>query len=69
MIFGDCPHCGHPCQFSVGSLSLPMFHKTTCEGCGQIFYEYLSRIEPRAYKPDQLIVDEENHTIKIKEIK
>lgn len=66
MIFGSCPFCDYGTDFAVGSAKLPLFQKVECDNCHEIFYEYLSRLEPAAYKPDELIIDESNHSIKIK---
>lgn len=66
MIFGHCPYCDHPHDFAVGTARLPLFQKVECENCHKIFYEYLSRIEPTAYKAEEVIVDEVKHSIKIK---
>lgn len=65
MVFGDCPHCSAPFTTVVPDADLPMAEKITCEACGEWFWEIHSRIEPRAYLPDEVEVDEETHSIRI----
>lgn len=66
MIFGECPHCAEP--FTVGVPdNTPQMLKYTCESCGKWFWEYLSRINPRAYMPHEVEVNEETKSVKIKE--
>lgn len=68
MVFGECPYCEEP--FAITAIDedtkTPAFLKYTCEKCGEWFWEYLSRIEPRSYLPEEIEVDEENRSVKIK---
>ncbi len=67
MIFGHCPHCGESFTTLVpdwdGEIKA---ERITCESCGQWFWEVLSRADPRAYLPDELEVDEETKTLRIR---
>lgn len=65
MIFGDCPHCGEP--FAISSPDkTPQMGKVTCEHCGKWFWEWYSRINPQAFLPDQVEVDEIAKTVRLK---
>jgi uncharacterized protein with PIN domain len=66
MIFGECPYCEAPFT-TVSPDETPAFEKITCEECGKWFWERHSRIDPRAYFPEDIEVNEETKTIKIKE--
>ena len=66
MVFGDCPYCEHP--FAIPSPDkTPMMEKYTCEHCNKWFWEYHSRIEPRSYLPEEIEVDENTKSVRIKE--
>lgn len=66
MVFGECPHCNEP--FAAASPDkTPQMGKITCEECGKWFWEYFSRINPQAFMPNEVIVDEENKTVKLAE--
>lgn len=66
MVFGECPHCEHP--FAIPSPDkTPQMGKVTCEGCGKWFWEYYSRISPQAFLPEQIEVNEDTKTVKLKE--
>ena len=66
MIFGECPYCDEP--FTIGTPdNLPQMLKYTCESCNKWFWEYLSRFEPRSYLPEEVEVNEETKTVKIKD--
>lgn len=68
MIFGDCPHCGGGIATAIPEdIDLPVMGKIVCEHCGKWFWEHFSRIDPKAYLPEQVEVDEENMTVKVKE--
>jgi len=41
--------------------------KYTCPKCGEEQYIYHSRIDPKTYSKDMVIIDEENKSIKILE--
>lgn len=67
MIFGECPHCNEPITIGVPEdIQLPTFGKVTCDSCGKWFWEKISRIEPEAFLPDEIEVDEERKTVKLK---
>lgn len=64
MIFGDCPYCGESVMIGVPEeLPLPAFGKVDCDHCGKWFWERISRIDPCAYKQEDVVVDED--TMKI----
>lgn len=66
MIFGECPYCEEP--FCVASPDkTPAMEKYTCENCGKWFWEYHSRLEPRSYFPEEVEVNEETKSVRIKE--
>lgn len=45
----------------------PMFEKHFCPECGEEQYIFHSRIDPRTYSKDMVIVDEINKTVVLKE--
>jgi hypothetical protein len=64
MIFGDCPYCGQPVWFAIpDDVALPALAKVDCEHCDSQFWERFSRIDPRAYRLDQVIVDEDTERV------
>lgn len=67
MIIGECPHCDEPITLELPDVPLPTFAKITCESCGEWFWEKFSRIDPEAYLPEEIEVDEETKSIRIKE--
>lgn len=66
MIFGECPYCEEPLTMAMPDIS-PQMGKVTCDKCGKWFWELFSRIEPRSYLPEEVEVDEENKSVKLKE--
>lgn len=66
MIFGECPYCDEPIVIASPDTT-PAMGKETCEHCGEQFWEYYSRINPQALTRDQVIVDEENKSVKLAE--
>lgn len=55
MIFGNCPYCDE--HMSIGmpdDLQTPVLALLDCEHCGKEFYEKMSRIDPEAYRIDDI---------------
>lgn len=66
MIFGDCPYCGNMGSFPVpDGVELPVMVKATCNVCGEWFWEHISRVDPRAFRRDQVEVDEVNKRVNV----
>lgn len=68
MIFGECPYTDCDEQFTMAVPdTTPAFEHRTCEKCKRTFWEYHSRIEPRAYTEEDFAkefeVNEENKSI------
>jgi hypothetical protein len=66
MIFGECPYCSEPFTIGVPDKT-PVFCKYTCEKCDRWFWEYLSRIDPRSYLPEEVEVNEEARSVRLKQ--
>ena len=67
MVFGECPYVD--CDESYAEVSpakTPRFGKTECEKCGREFWVLFSRITPSACTPDELEIDEDTKSIKVK---
>lgn len=55
MIFGDCPYCGESVTNCLAEgVSLPIFTKERCERCKNEYWLKHSRIDPEAYKLEDL---------------
>lgn len=58
MIFGECPYCNE--HISTGmppdDVALPCFAILECEHCGKEFWERFSRLDPRAYKMEDIVL-------------
>lgn len=70
MIFGDCPYCGeHMMIAAPEDVDFPIMAKIECEDCGKTFIEKFSRVDPEAYKLEEVVIDEDAKTIKLKDEK
>lgn len=52
MIFGACPYCDHSMMFDVPDKA-PVLSHQTCDACGKTFWEFHSRVFPRAYTEEE----------------
>lgn len=67
MIFGDCPYCNEPMTFGIpDGVRLPVLAKVECDNCHREFFEKLTRIDPCAYKLEEVNVNEITKAITIK---
>ena len=68
MISGECPYCEWS-FFIPSPEDTPQMGKVWCEKCGEMFWEYYSRIDPRSYLPEEVVVNEKTKSVKFKEKK
>lgn len=70
MIFGECPYCDQAIAHMVpDGVKLPVMLKSECGNCGEEYWTKMTRIDPESYTRDMVEVDEENHSVKLKEVK
>lgn len=68
MIMHNCIKCDDFQMIPIASLPLPRMQKYKCPKCKTIQWIKHSRIDPKTYSEDCIIVDEKNKTIEIKEL-
>lgn len=55
MIFGNCPYCDEHMTIGIpDDLQTPVIALLDCENCGKEFYERMSRIDPEAYRIEEI---------------
>lgn len=65
MIMHKCIECDDFQMIPMAD-ETPCMQIYTCEECNALQYIYHSRLEPKTYHPDNVEVDEETKSIKIK---
>lgn len=61
MIIGECPYCDQVVTKSLGEAGA--FSKETCQHCMKTYWLKHSRVDPKAYPLENVIVDENSKRI------
>lgn len=57
MIFGNCPYCDEGVSIGIpDGTKLPALALLQCEHCHKEYYEKMSRLDPEAYKKEDVVV-------------
>lgn len=64
----NCIHCDNFEMIPLSDGQLPVMQKFTCDKCQTTQWIKHSRVAPETYSEDMVEVDEENHSIKLKDI-
>ena len=65
MIFGECPYCDEMISTPIAD-TCPAMSKETCDSCGKQYWLKHSRLNPVAYPMEEIEVNEETKSVKIK---
>lgn len=69
MILHNCIKCNYFEMIPIADLPLPRIQKYICPECKELQWIYHSRVDPKTYSNDSVIVDEEKKEIKLREEK
>jgi hypothetical protein len=62
----DCIHCDHFEMIALAEGQLPQVSRHVCPSCGTVQWIKHSRVDPCTYSEDEVEVDEETRTFRIK---